>query len=227
MKIKSKSYSIITEEEMADAFYSRLRSRKGLPDIGPFDDVYREVCCQQGRPDFIGIRAKKGPKLPRFPEQTGLVGPSILALLYTNAPRTLDYLVARSEFFENSIKNTLRQLLEAGLVVRTSTGAFVLGDAFSQLQTEIWAFELKLDNPKRAVFQAQQSRLYANRAMIVVPPGQEKGYLKYSATLLRWGIGVATFDLLNGEFHMMRRGRNSGAICQQHQLYALLKLGSI
>lgn len=226
MKQKNKSLFGFTEEKMADAFLELLQSPEGLPGIGSFDGVYREVICHQGRPDFIALRNKKHLQPKRLPESTGFVGPSILTLLKPKAPRTLNYLISRSEFSEESIKRTLRQLIVSDQVEQTETGAYRLGSSISNFQTELWVFELKLNNPKRAVFQAQQSCVYANRSVIVVPPGKEKPYKRFSKTLTRWGIGLATFDPINVNFQISRSGRKTRVICPQHQIYALSQIGT-
>jgi len=224
MKTLSKTRFRYTEKEMADAFLRLLQLPEGLPEIGGFDGIYREVSCHQGRPDFIALRYKKDFQGLKLPDCMGLVGPTILTILKPNAPRTLSFIISRCEFSEISVRRALRQLLASGHVKCTGTGSYQLGDAATQLYAELWAFELKLNNPKRAVFQAQQSRAYANRALIVVPPGQEKHYIRYNTTMTRWGIGVATFDPANGIFRLLRRGRNTRAICPQHQIYALSRI---
>jgi len=154
----------------------------------------------------------------------GFVGPSILTILKPNAPHTFRYIVSHSEFSEDSIKRSLRQLIALSYVERTETGSYYLSGSAAQFHFELWIFELKLGNPKRAVFQAQQSRVYANRAVIVVPPGQEKHFRRYKMTMTRWGIGLAIFDPANKKFCMIRRGRNSRAICPHHHIYALSQI---
>lgn len=227
MKISSRTRFGYTEKEMADSFLELLQSPEGLPGIGTFDGVYREVTCQQGRPDFLTHRNKAGTQLPKFPESIGLVGASILTILKPRALRTFRYIVRHSEFSKGSIARSLRKLIATGHVERTETDAYRLGSATSQFQIELWSFELKLDNPKRAVFQAQQSRTYADRAIIIVPPGQEKNYDRYTATMKRWGIGLATFSQTSGVFRLFRRGRLSRAYSPQHHIYAISQLFSI
>ena len=216
-----------SENQMADAFLELLQSPEGLPSIGPFNGVYREVSCHQGRPDFIAIRNKEGGQQVRLSESAGLVGPSILTILKPKAPRTLDYLVTHSEFSQDSIKRALRQFIASGHVEGTQTGSYRLGSAATQPQVELWSFELKLNNPKRAIFQAQQSRAYADRAIIVVPVGQERNYDRYIETMKRWSIGLATFDPISSKFRLLRRGRVSLAFNRQHKIYALSQLLSV
>lgn len=224
MKAKSGSQFEYTEKEMGNAFFQLLRSPEGLPGIGTFDKAYREITCYQGRPDFIAYRIKEGVQPITVPESTGFVGPSILSMLKPKAPRTLNYLLTHSEFAEDSIKRSLQQLITFGYVERTPTGAYRLGSAAAQFQIELWCFELKLNNPKRAIFQAQQTRAYAEHAIIVVPMGQERNYIRYIEAIKRWNISLATFDPISGEFCLRHHVRRSRAYNRQYKIYAVSQL---
>ncbi|MCH7959453.1 MAG: hypothetical protein IID08_04960 [Candidatus Hydrogenedentes bacterium] len=213
-----------SEEEMANAFQSLLQSGNGLPEVGRFDAVYREISCRQGRPDFIAVRYLLRAEPNRRLLVPGLVGPSILNLLKPKAPHTLDYLIAHLEFVRDSIRKSLRQLIDSGHVERTESGAYRLGKSSRGQKPEMWSFELKLNNPKKAVFQAQQSRSYAERAIIVVPPGQEGNYERFREAMQRWHIGLATFEPVTGSFRFVRKGRRAKALSQTHQIYALSQI---
>lgn len=215
-----------SEKEMADAFQELLESSEGLPGIGTFDRVHREIDCRQGRPDFIALRSKNGHTVEPFPKSTGLVGASVLSLLKPRSPRTLDYLVEKCEFSRDSVKRSLRRLSATGHIDRTESGLYVLGAASGQFCLEIWAMELKLNNPRRAIFQAQQSRAFAERSIIIVPPSQTRNYQRFSEAMTRWEIGLATFDPLTRKFSMKRRSRKSRALSREHQIYAIAQLYS-
>ncbi|MBC8465846.1 hypothetical protein H8D57_02370 [bacterium] len=224
MKLKNKTRLGYTEKDMADAFLELLQSPGSLPEIGPFDRVFREVSCRQGRPDFIALRHNEDFQLPTYPESIGIVGPAILSLLKPNASRTLRYLVNNTEFSEDSIKRSLNQLVNYSHVERINTNSYRLANNATHAKIELWVFELKLDNPKRAVFQAMQSRTYSNHSIIVIPPSQEKYYKRYIVPMKRWGIGLATFDPNSVKFCMLRRGRTSRSLNVQHKIYALSQI---
>lgn len=224
LKQKNKSRFGYTEMQMADAFEVVLTAPSGLSDIGPFNGIYREISCRQGRPDFIALRNNENKGIVKPPESTGLVGPSILSLLKLKSPRTLKYLVEHSEFSEKSIKQTMKELMKTGHVEVTKTGSFLRGKKLDFSKSELWAFELKLDNPKRAVFQAQQCRAYADRVIIVVPPGQEANYKRFDKVMKRWHIGLATFDPNNKEFKFIRRGRFARNYNIQHRIYTMFQM---
>jgi hypothetical protein len=209
------------EEEMANAFQKALAT--GLPGIGTFDGIYREISCRQGQPDFITLRAPKKSKLTLF-NSAGLVSASVLSLLKQASSRRFEYLESNMEYSSRSIKKSLIDLEKSGHVIRTKTGNYILGPAASSLNSEIWAFELKLNNVRRAVFQAQQAKTYTDKTYIVIPPGKDKNYGKYRETLRRWGIGLATFDPLTGAFSISAKSSGSKPISRQFQIYAMSKI---
>jgi hypothetical protein len=214
-----------SEEDMAKAFQSVL-SENGLPEVGVFSVICPEILCRQGRPDFIALRYISASGKREHRKVPGLVGPAILQSLKPRAPRTLEFLVSRLKFSRDSVRKSLRQLIEREYVEQLEGGAYRLADMSDYQTPEIWTFELKLNNPKRAVFQAQQSRTYAERAIIVVPPGQEKNYRRFEATMRRWHIGLATFDPLTRAFRFVRKGRRARALSPSHQLYTLSQLSA-
>lgn len=222
--LREKSRFGYTEEQMANAFQELLLSHGGLPGVGVFDSIFRELSCRQGRPDFIGLRYLSPPTTSIISPVSGIVAPSILNLLKPSSPRTLDYIILHSEFGRASIRKSLEHLIDSGQVEQTDRGTYRLGVASKNHKPEIWFFELKLNNPRKAVFQAQQSRAFAERAIIVVPPGQEKNYKRFSVVMQRWSIGLATFDIATGNFFFVRKGRRARAFSQTHRLYALAQM---
>lgn len=213
-----------SEEEMADTFQNMLQSQGGLPEIGIFDGIYREINCRQGRPDFIALRYLTDFKECLLTHISGFVSPLILSLLKPTSPRTLNYIISHSEYTQDSIKRSLQQLISTKCIEQTETGSYRLGRKLKGLKIELWSFELKLSNPKKAVFQAQQSRAFAERVIIVVPPGQEKNYNRFNKTMNRWGIGLATFDPINMNFCFIKKGRKSKVLSQMYRFYALSQM---
>jgi hypothetical protein len=213
-----------SEEEMAQAFQRLLLSEKGLPGAGCFGAVYREISCRQGRPDFIALRYKFSSDNRHSIDVPGLVGPAILQTLKPKAPLTFDYLVGKLEFGRESIRKSLRLMIQNGYIEQLESGAYRLGAEMAYEKPEIWTFELKLNNPKKAVFQAQQSRAYAERAIIVVPPGQERNYQRFRETMQRWHVGLSTFNPITGVFRFIRKGRKARALSPTQQIYTLSQM---
>ncbi len=213
-----------SEGEMAQAFQHLLLSGNGLPGVGCFGAIYREISCRQGRPDFIALRYISPSDRDNSINVPGFVGPAILQCLKPKAPRTFDYLARKLEFGSESIQKALRLMSERGYIEQLKSGAYRLAVGMNHQRPEIWTFELKLNNPRKAVFQAQQSRAYSERAIIVVPPGQERNYERFRETMQRWHIGLANFNPITGAFRFVRKGRKSRALSPTQQIYTLSQM---
>jgi len=166
---------LYSEEEMALAFQKKLLSKKGLPGIGPFWRVFKEVLSLSGRPDFLGIQ-KKNRKKVQFSNLNGsIVASSIMALLKPNTSKSLKTIVNN-------------HIVQAGPDMFKGTEVSLIAEM------ETFVFELKLNNTKRAIFQAQQYKSFAHHVFIIAPPSRIPNYRKFKKVLDLWGIGLASFD---------------------------------
>ncbi len=206
---------------MAEAFLAFLSSKKSAKILGRFTRVFSEIDCKQGRPDIVAVRLGAGTRLPVLTEELGHVAACILSKLNLGLPHTLDFLLGRSRYPARTIKECLAVLEQNGLTKTTKNKSFLLSKKGSALSSECWAFELKLAKPKRAIFQAKQMRMYSHRVFIIVPPNQAKPYERFSATMKRWGIGLATFDPRQGEFVLVKMGRERAPLSKEHLIFAV------
>lgn len=213
-----------SEDEMANAFRKVVLSPNGLPGIGVFGSVYREISCRQGRPDFIAFSKQYRKRSSNMNSNIKSLDIRILSLLKPLSPRTTKYIAAKINCPLITIKNVFKKLKKKQLVRQTKTGSYILNKTLGPSNNELTVFELKLNNPKRAIFQAQQSKNYASRTIIVVPPGQDKNYKKFTNTLSRWGIGLAVFDPLNKTFNLVRRPRKSKPLSNYDYINTLLQI---
>jgi len=78
-----------TEEDMADAFQQFMEAERGLPGIGRFSRVFREIDCQQGRPDFIALSRSQKKFLKGKSISVKLAGSLVLSLLHVQELVTL------------------------------------------------------------------------------------------------------------------------------------------
>jgi hypothetical protein len=218
--VRSLPYS---ERQMVEAFESLLLSQESVPGVGHFWRIFREVDCVRGRADLVGFQRTSGRRVVPANGGLGLVGAAIIALLNPRCPRTTDFLVRRSRFSGEAVRRVLRQLEEQQYVVRTGSGSWRLGPNGNILDIRVWAFEFKLKNPRRAVFQAQQYRSFASRVLIIVPPQQVPLYAKYATVMAAWGIGLASFDAVAGSFSVETPPRARRPVSRQHQVYAIFR----
>lgn len=209
---------------MADAFHELLSQRISLPGVGRLTRVFREIDCHRGRPDFIALAHGTSRFLKGKGVEAKAAGSLILSFLHSRSPRSLQYLAKHSGLSMRTVQKVTSELLTRRHVLQTETGSLTLNAARRLWEVQVWAFELKIDNPRRALFQAQQFRLFAHHALIVVPPSQIHLYEKYSESMERWGIGLARFDPLGGEFVVERAPRRGDPQSRHHQAYALFQM---
>lgn len=213
-----------SEKAMADAFERRLRSRRPLLGVGRFSQVFREVDCHRGRPDFIGLTSRFDAQSLVHRSRHNLATACLLSLLKNRSPRSLAWLTQRSHLSHNVVLRSMRELVQSGLVEELPRDRFVLAAGSSIFEIESTAFELKLKSPRRAVFQAQQYTFFAQRVWIVVPPLRVSGFDVYRPVLERWGIGVASFNPYTHRFQAVHAARRRLPVSREHQAYAMLRL---
>lgn len=213
-----------TEEQMADAFEQFMLANRGLPGVGRVSKIFREIDCQQGRPDFVALVGRKHRFLNGNTVSLKLAGSLVLSFLHEGAGRTPGYLCEHSGLSLRSVHRALAELVKYHYVKRTASGAYIANPASSLHTVSVIAIELKLDRPRRAIFQAQQCRAFAQRVLIVIPPSQLTSYRKYRVALRRWGIGIATFDVETKEFLLRRKPISGKPHSKQHQAYAKFQL---
>ena len=143
--------SEFTELEMANAFEDMLLASlvKGVPN---FDVLYREVVCQQGIPDFIGLLSDRLIQNYSFANLTATESCSvILSILKRNSGRKKRYIKEKTSLSDATLNRALRELLINKLVIEKD-GLYFLAVNDDPNNNNIWAFELKLSNWKRALF---------------------------------------------------------------------------
>lgn len=220
MKIKRFPY---TELEMSDALEKVLLSERSLPFIGSYSGVFREVSCRQGQPDFLLVH-QHGPTTEESSDFGGAARAEILSSFPPSRSISIETLQSKTRYSYKTLDRTLSKLVADGLITATKSGNFRSARNFLPVETELWALEVKLDNPRRAVFQAQQAKLYAERVIIVIPPSQAKNYEKWRESMQRWGIGLLEFDPCTGRINTVRRSRKSPPLSKSHQLYTVQKI---
>ena len=209
-----------SESQMAEAFEKVLRSTSKHT-LSDFSITVREAKSQIGRPDIIGI---KGDASLWGAGELDVLDTKILGLLKRKSPRTKNYLLSKINNNESAIKRSLKKLIEGNIVTETKNDTYLLSIDKKLENLNIWLFELKIDNAKRAVFQAKQGKIYADYSVIVVPEGREKSYKKFEKSMYQWGIGLVTFNPLSNEVHIIQRPKKTRIISKPKKYYAISQL---
>ena len=153
-----------------------------------------ESTCSEGRADWVWAASARGWN-PELTEQVAelLQNPTsslVLSLLKTAAVRTENYLRNRTGVSQTTLRRAITELIEWGLVNAPSDGHFVLGDNFEVPDLEICAFEFKLDNWRRAFYQATRYRSFSHRVYVVMPASTVHRAFDCLASFRQQNIGL-------------------------------------
>lgn len=215
----------LTELEMANSFEHALKalSIKGVPD---FDILYREVVCQQGIPDFVGLSSASLIQRYDFSNLTATESCSvILSILKRNSGRRKEYIKEKTALSDATLNRALKELLSNGLIVERKN-LYFLSVNEDLKKNSIWAFELKLSNWKRALFQALQYKAFANYVAIVLPYEKENILKQNLSTFIALNVGVLLFDYKTEKSKWLRRPQKEHSISKWQTLFFLGKISS-
>jgi hypothetical protein len=224
MKNKTTTRFDYNESEMADAFQNFMVLNKGIPGLATFNCIYKEVNSVRGRADFIAFAEDPHYFLQNYNYPLDLTCTTILSFLKQKSPRTTRYLLEKTEYSKNSIENSLKFLLANRFIKKANGDSYILYIGSRKFMLDIYAFELKLDNPKRAIFQAQQCKAYASRVIIIAPPTQIKNYYRFSENMKRWGIGLMSFDPITNSFSIVKRPRATSVYSMKQKIFNISRL---
>ena len=217
--------SNITETTMANAFNEKIRisAIKGLP---AFDLIYREIVCQQGIADFVGLTSASFIRNNAFGELSSLdCSSQVLSLLKYKSGRSIKYLRERTGISEVTMARTLKDMISKNYI-SFKNDLYYLTNTNIINRTDIWAFELKLSNWKRAIFQALQYKAFANYAVVVFPIKKEKLIKENLESFQKLNIGVLLFDAETSESKWLSRAKKESPMSRWHTLFLLTKMSN-
>ncbi len=119
----------------------------------------------------------------------------ILAGLKNDSPRRLDFLGSYSGVSRTTLLRYLQTLLQAKLIREIEKQKYVLGAVFDLPTVEICAFEFKLSNWRRALYQAKRYRVFSHRVFVVAPPDTVSRMIGSINVFRRFGVGIISHSL--------------------------------
>jgi hypothetical protein len=213
---------------MADEFEKCLGSVIQPKYDEQYQLVLREFECKQGIPDFVIAsfdealtRQKK-----RLLRELGSIGsgavPLILALLETD-DATREQLRTRTGMNTRTIDSCLSKLIAMELV--ETRGEFLtLTGNWKMPDVRFHAFELKLENWKRALFQSCQSQAFASTTTAVFPLHKKQSIAAQLNHFRQMNVGVVFFDSETWQFEVAVKPEPQKPASRVHQIFALLKM---
>ncbi len=126
---------------------------------------------------------------------------------------------------DDYMNSDTKELIDVGLIIQSGNLYYLSGQSKSEVG-DIWAFELKLSNWKRAIFQALQYKAFANYSVIVFPIEKEKLLLNNLETFRNLNIGVLLFDIKNQKSQWLVHPKKEKPISKSQTIYLLYKIAS-
>lgn len=223
--------NIISEDAMANAFEKSFLRSSSLSDLPKFNDVFREFEAKQGVPDFVATTGKKLNKrllnvvnlaYKKFGERSLLV----LKEMKGGSPRRVETISKKTGLSDTEVQKILTYLTTERIAQSSSSGSFKLYKKYCYTGLDFWAFELKLSNWRRALFQSLQSSAFASYKIVVFPENKKKVIEKNTTVFQRFGIGIIFFDYATDSANVFLRPRQKRPSSDLHYVYAILKSAS-
>lgn len=218
----------MTEATLAAGFASWLVDHSGKSQIPVFAEIFDEVECKQGIPDIVGLSCDWRPSVCPLIQPSHRASlsaeSSILALFSDRDCHTTEYVESHSGLSRDTTRQTIGALCQMGLTARTSTGSLKLVADLSWLDSDMWAFELKLHDWRRALFQTMQYRAFASYEVLVMPSEKRRAISRQLQFFESAGIGVFLFDMTRNDGETLVRARQNKPTSRQHKIFAMCKL---
>ncbi len=218
-----------SEKEMAKAFMEWLDSSASWGVLPDFATVHPEVTCRQGIADFVAAEGSSSvevsveePLNSYWVSDTACI--HVLSALRFGAPRRRHYIAEATGFSHTTTRRILSRLVTDRLVVQRDTGAYVLSEMWRDAQLNMWAFELKLHDWRRALYQATQYRAFATRVMTVFPKERERILRKNLRAFKTMKVGIMLFDANTQFCEVLLKSRKTRPFSRTHYLFALRQM---
>ncbi|MDH5160605.1 hypothetical protein [Heyndrickxia oleronia] len=154
--------------------------------------ILREVDCWQGRADLVSakIKGKFIMNLKQAEIISNLTNAQVVSLLHYNSPRTFKYIKNKLALTEETVKRSIRTLLKSQIIVKTENDSYVICKEFVLPKVEFNAFEAKLHNWKRALYQSTQYHGFSQFSWVIMPEKFIKPALQNKVYFEENGIGL-------------------------------------
>jgi len=164
-----------------------------------FARVASEIDFSQGRPDFIGVGTSGSQRttLPRLYARTRIPISHIsrvLTVLERDQNIALIDLAHAAAVTLSRTRRIIQPLERIGAVCADAEDTLRVVDLGRIERPELWAFELKLDDWKRCLYQTLVCRSYAQRVTAVFPMTKAKHIESIAPAFASHSIGVMLFD---------------------------------
>lgn len=215
----------VSEAALSRAFENIMRTDAWRSKMAAFSQVIPELECSQGRPDFVACAYDAVLCQPANFNQI-LTTPSfvrILSVLKRGAPRTQSFVTRATGLDPTVVDRRMTYLIKHGVIQEVRPGSFVLAEDLLPVEPELWAFEVKLRDWRRAQFQVLQYRAFAHRATIVIAQQWAHRIERHLPVFVQFGIGIVVVNDETEQFKILGFPKRSNPSSRFHYLYAMGK----
>lgn len=224
-KSNQSRHSLMTERivvnNFAEVVWNAIPKKNGCK----YPIIMHEVDCHRGRADVVCAVIRKNnfdfSKLELL--GTSLSQPAkakIISWLNKGFSSSEEYLCKVAGLGVKTVRKHLNELLQLRSVQRNTVGDWVLSKEFKLPDIEIWAFEVKLHNWKRAYYQALRYRGFSHYATVVMPSENLRKPTENIDMFHRMNIGLMAIDK-RGEVEYINKPKKKEPTSRRHYLYAL------
>jgi hypothetical protein len=186
-----------TEEQLRRSFIAEACPSLWTTWTDSYVTTIQESTCSNGRADWVWSAYRSPHKL--FSSHAELLQQPtcsrILASLKGDSPRRYEFLQINSGVSNPTFRRSLAHLIVSGLVLEVSDGRYVHGPSFRVPPVEICSFEFKLNDWRRALYQAKRYRSFSHRVYVVAPPLTVDRMTSSLEIFRRFGIGIIAHGL--------------------------------
>lgn len=214
-----------SEEQMGTAFHYYMKHGQ-MHKIGHCFQIYYEFAAMQGVADFIAVHREGFTWRPSSVLYKLHTDSMVYSLLKKKAGRSKAYLYENVMAEKKSCNAAISELENAGIIFEKG-GLYYQSDMIDNTSTTIWAFELKLSDWKRAIFQCLQYQAYANYSVAVFPDSKFKVLNDNLHYFIDLNIGVLLFNPIDRKGKWLFYPRKSTGKMSEARAYVLLKIHNL
>jgi hypothetical protein len=178
-----------TEEILVETLVHSLQCNKQ-------NFILREVDCWQGRADVVEVISDNiQDQLYKFSEEQiillrNLTCAKIISILNYNAVRSREFIYKTLGLQHRTIDSWLIKLINTEIIIEIKKDRFIIHPEFILPRVKFTAYEAKLYNWKRALYQATQYKGFSNKAYVVMPKKYIKPAIKNLQAFIANNIGL-------------------------------------
>ena len=210
----------------ADMFEMGLKY-KVYTDILPyFENVLREIPCKEGIADFICYKQtnflRKNSSI--ICEINKLVGKSfipVISVLMRNDKQTIENISLLSGYNTKRLRKIIDILSDFNVLKENKLHQYSLYANWKNFDVDLWAFELKLKNWKRALYQATQYKAFSNNVFTIFPSYKKNLLEKNIHYFKNLNIGCILMNSDTNELMVLNYPKKEELVIGSQYLYAL------